>query len=189
MIGSQYLRTHLQWNRWCAKCCLYRIMELSRGRALIWWVLVWNRIPSEVALPALPPLCPSDCTGNVTTRRFSMFGIETKQNYVWAIRNPQRTKCRCTLPEVAINCWESCCTSCTGDAAGTPIFEVPELGGAKHDCAWAVNTNSMYRCSLKTILTMCCETCAMAVSSEGPSSIPSKELSLEPSNNPRNHPS
>ena len=125
MIGSQYLRTHLQWNRWCAKCCLYRIMELSRGRALIWWVLVWNRIPSEVALPALPPLCPSDCTGNVTTRRFSMFGIETKQNYVWAIRNPQRTKCRCTLPEVAINCWESCCTSCTGDAGRYTHFWSP----------------------------------------------------------------
>ena len=74
-----------------------------------------------------------------------------------------------------------CCSACRGDAAGSATFEVPEMGGAQHDCAWAANEDSAYRCSLETVLAMCCETCARAVPSEEPSLIPSTSPSLEPS--------
>ena len=110
--------------------------------------------PSEAA-------CEAVCSGDVTTGNFYINFIDEEQNCLWAVSEIDFVTERCALAEVAENCCESCCSACRGDAAGTSTFEVLELEGAQHDCAWAASENSAYRCLLETVLSMCCKTCAM----------------------------
>ncbi len=122
--------------------------------------------------------CPLDCVGDATRGPFFIESIGDQKDCLWAVWDPAKKAKRCSIPEVAINCCESCCASCEGDAAGTDRFLIPELN-KKKTCKWVERNDPVLRCSLQSVLRMCCETCAKAIPSLAPSIHPS--LSVPPS--------
>ena len=85
-----------------------------------------------------PPIqgCPDSCKGDATKFFFSIAGYDKKHKCAWAGRKD--SKRRCALPEVVLNCCDTCCSGCVGDAAGPGVaFHVPLLK-KKQTCALAV---------------------------------------------------
>ena len=109
-------------------------------------------------------VCPKSCKGDAsTTEKFSVTidGITKKHYCKWAVR--KIPEMRCAIPEVALNCCETCCGVCTGDAAGSNLFEIPERGpGFVRGCHWVGQREDRKakRCALPTVARMCCMTCS-----------------------------
>ena len=123
-----------------------------------------------------PPSCPSDCKNDAATGKFFIGAESRSHSCDWAIKFPKLREERCMLPEVALNCCRTCCSSCTEDAAGDEEFMIEELD-FERSCDWVLKKSTQYRCSLDSVSRMCCRTCADAL----PSTSPSLMLSNAPS--------
>ena len=125
--------------------------------------------------------CPSDCAGDTTTDQFPIQSLGGEQyGCSWADIDPTEKERRCQIPEIALNCCETCCSSCRGDAAGNEKFFIKELN-KNRSCEWAARKHPASRCSIRTVQLQCCETCSRAVPSSAPSQAPSSTISYFPS--------
>ena len=131
--------------------------------------------------------CPLDCSDS-TTEKFFIDGVG-KRNCAWAVRKPGLKDSRCALPEVGLNCCESCCTlapseapsqrmispapsghslvpssllSCPSDCKGDATLEkFPITGIGNRSCDWAIRVpdKKESRCALPEVALNCCKSC------------------------------
>ncbi len=101
-------------------------------------------------------VCPSNCFGDARSRSFKVGGYSGKKKCSWVNSDPDFKESWCLLPEIALNCCQTCCSECVGNAFGPD--QKFKVNGTKRTCGWVEDAKET-RCQLEGVASKCCETC------------------------------